>query len=102
MSPLQQLTSGTHKDQGNAGCAVERQPPPPISTGQISPANQHHQSSDLFTRERRWRAEFKSSAIGVTMADLDGHRLAANSVFQKMICYTETVRPCPNGSSIGN
>jgi PAS domain-containing protein len=103
MSPLQQSTSGTHKNQGNARCAVECQPPLPISTGQISPANQHHQSSDLFTRERRWRAVFENSAIGVTTADLDGHGLAANSVFQKMACSTETVRPtCLNGSSIGN
>jgi PAS domain S-box-containing protein len=35
------------------------------------------------------RTAFESSAIGITMADLDGHYLAANAVFQNMVGYTE-------------
>ena len=89
MSPRQQPTSRKHTNGGNADSAVERQAPLTISTGQISSANQQHKSNHFFTREQRWRAAFENSAIGITMADLEGHYLAANTVFQKMVGCTE-------------
>jgi PAS domain-containing protein len=90
MSPRQQPTSRRHANEGNADSAVEHQAPLTITARQISPANQQHKSNDFFTREQRWRTAFESSAIGIAMADLDGHYLAANTVFQKMVGYTET------------
>ena len=39
--------------------------------------------------EERWRAVFQNSAIGVALTDLDGHFLAANPVYQRMLGYTE-------------
>jgi PAS domain S-box-containing protein len=40
--------------------------------------------------EQRWRTAFENSAIGITMAAFSGHFLAANSVFQNMLGYTES------------
>lgn len=90
MSSRQQPTSRRHANQGSADSAAERQAPLTISPEQISTANQHHKSNDFLTREQRWRTAFESSAIGITMADLDGHYLAANTVFQNMVGYAET------------
>src|ERR1700758_3774491 len=84
MSPGQQPTSRRQKSEGNADSALEHQAPLAISTGQIFPANQQHKSNNFFSREQRWRAAFESSAIAITMADLDGRYLAAHTVFRKM------------------
>jgi len=89
MAPRLQPTSRKHTNEGKADFAVEHQAPVTISTKQISPANQQHKRYDFFTRAQRWRTAFESSAIGITMADLDGHYLAANTVFQNMVGYTE-------------
>ena len=89
MSPRQQPTSRRYKNEGNADPAVEHQAPLTIVTEQISPANLEHKRNDFFTREQRWLTAFESSAIGITMADLDGHYLAANTVFQNMVGYAE-------------
>jgi PAS domain S-box-containing protein len=75
-------TSRKHTNEGNADFAVEHQTPLTTPTEQISPANQQHKSNDFFTRELRWCSAFESSAIGITVADLDGPYLAANTVFQ--------------------
>jgi len=40
--------------------------------------------------EQRWRTAFEDSAIGITLAAFSGHFLAANSVFQNMLGYTES------------
>jgi PAS domain S-box-containing protein len=40
--------------------------------------------------EHRWRTAFESSAIGIAMADLEGRFLAANTVFQTMVGYSES------------
>lgn len=40
--------------------------------------------------EQRWRSAFEDSAIGITLAAFSGHFLAANSVFQNMLGYTES------------
>jgi len=44
----------------------------------------------LRKSEERWRSVFENSAIGVALTDLDGHFLATNPTFQKMIAYTES------------
>ncbi len=59
MSPRQQSTSRKHWNEANAGSAPERQ------------------------------AFLTISAIGITMSDLDGHYVAANTIFQKMVGYAE-------------
>jgi PAS domain S-box-containing protein len=43
----------------------------------------------LARSEERWRSVFENSAIGVALCALDGHFIAANPVFQKMLGYTE-------------
>lgn len=40
--------------------------------------------------EQRWRTAFERSAVAITMADLEGRFLTANSVFQAMLGYSET------------
>ena len=40
--------------------------------------------------EQRWRSAFEDSAIGITLAAFSGHFLAANSVFQNMLGFTES------------
>ena len=39
--------------------------------------------------DKRWRTAFESAAIGIVMADFDGHYFAANSAFRNMLGYTE-------------
>jgi formate hydrogenlyase transcriptional activator len=39
--------------------------------------------------EERWRSVFENSAIGVALTALDGHFLATNLVYQKMLGYSE-------------
>jgi PAS domain S-box-containing protein len=43
----------------------------------------------LRKSEERWRSVFENSAIGVALTDLDGHFLATNPVYQKMVGYNE-------------
>src|SRR5216683_8001064 len=43
----------------------------------------------LRNSEERWRSVFENSAIGVALTDLNGHFMAANPVYQKMVGYTE-------------
>src|SRR6201988_2805375 len=40
--------------------------------------------------EQRWRSAFEDSAIGITLAAFSCHFLAANSVFQNMLGFTES------------
>jgi PAS domain S-box-containing protein len=44
----------------------------------------------LEQNEQRWRTAFENSAIGIMMRDLEGRYIAANSVFQNMLGYTES------------
>ena len=44
---------------------------------------------EVARSEERWRAVFENSAIGVALTDLNGHFLATNSAYQKMLGYTE-------------
>ena len=50
--------------------------------------------SEHTSRERtealRWRSVFDNSAIGVAIADLNGHVLATNATYQKMLGYSES------------
>lgn len=39
--------------------------------------------------EELWRSVFENSAIGVALTDLEGHFIATNPVYQKMLGYTE-------------
>src|SRR3984957_17938687 len=39
--------------------------------------------------EERWRSVFENSAIGVALTDLNGRFLATNSVYQKMVGYSD-------------
>ncbi len=43
----------------------------------------------LEQNEQRWRTAFENSAIGIMMRDREGRFIAANSVFQNMLGYTE-------------
>jgi len=43
----------------------------------------------LRASEERWRSVFENSAIGVALTDLNGHFLATNPVYQKMVGYDE-------------
>jgi PAS domain S-box-containing protein len=43
----------------------------------------------LAKSEKRWRAIFETSAIGVALMDMDTRFIAANSAYQKMLGYTE-------------
>src|SRR6266496_2258051 len=43
----------------------------------------------LRKSEERWRSVFENSAIGVALTDLNGHFLATNPTYQKMLGYTE-------------
>ena len=44
----------------------------------------------LEQNEQRWRTTFENSAIGIMMRDGEGRFIAANSVFQNMLGYTES------------
>lgn len=50
--------------------------------------------SEHTSRERtealRWRSVFDNSAVGVAVADLNGHVLATNAAYQKMLGYSES------------
>src|SRR6201991_972101 len=50
--------------------------------------------SEHTSRERtealRWRSVFDNSAIGVAIADLNGHVLATNATYRKMLGYSES------------
>jgi PAS domain S-box-containing protein len=39
--------------------------------------------------EKRWRAAFEDSSIGIAVCDLDGRFLAANPAYQAMVGYSE-------------
>jgi PAS domain S-box-containing protein len=39
--------------------------------------------------QERWRAVFENSAIGVALTDINGHFIAVNRVYEKMVGYTE-------------
>jgi PAS domain S-box-containing protein len=39
--------------------------------------------------ERRWRAVYENSAVGIGLVDMSGNFLAANPVLQRMLGYTE-------------
>src|SRR5262249_8324131 len=43
----------------------------------------------LRASEERWRKLFENSAAGIVLTAVDGHHLAANLTFQKMLGYTE-------------
>src|SRR5439155_19607864 len=43
----------------------------------------------LRNSEERWRSIFQNSAIAVALTNLNGHFMAANPVYQKMVGYTE-------------
>jgi formate hydrogenlyase transcriptional activator len=43
----------------------------------------------LRQSEERWRAVFENSAIGVALTDHQGHFLATNPVYQKLLGYSE-------------
>jgi PAS domain S-box-containing protein len=66
-------------------------------TGHIRDITERKRSEDalrlahaqVVRSEERWRSVFESSAVGVTLADLNGRYIAANPVFQKMVGYTE-------------
>lgn len=42
----------------------------------------------LSESEKRFRAIFNDAAIGITLADIEGHPLEVNSAFQKMVGYS--------------
>src|ERR1043166_6682049 len=44
----------------------------------------------LEQNEQRWRHEFEDWVIGIMMRDREGRFIAANSVFQNMLGYTES------------
>ena len=43
----------------------------------------------LRRSEERWRRVFENSSIGIALTDLDGHFLATNAAYQRMLGYTE-------------
>jgi formate hydrogenlyase transcriptional activator len=64
-------------------------------TGPTSGSTDTHSPSEVeISRERtealRWRSVFENSAIGVSVADLNGRVLATNHNLQKMLGYTES------------
>jgi PAS domain S-box-containing protein len=70
---------------------------PPSFTGYLRDITERKRNEDallethakLARSEERWRLVFENSAIGVALTDLNGHLIAANPVFQKMLGYTE-------------
>src|SRR5690348_15876273 len=53
-------------------------------------SEQKRAEETLRQSEQRWRTAFENSAIGIMMRDLEGRYIAANSVFQNMLGYTES------------
>ncbi|MGA9770662.1 MAG: PAS domain S-box protein [Blastocatellia bacterium] len=45
--------------------------------------------SERRKSEERWQAVFANSAVGITLTDLDGRFMAANTAYQKMLGYSE-------------
>lgn len=43
----------------------------------------------LRKSEERWRRIFENSAIGIALSDLEGHFLATNAAYRRMLGYTE-------------
>src|SRR3954462_7804708 len=43
----------------------------------------------LHTSDERWHAVFTQAALGIAIADLDGHLLEANGPFCEIVGYTE-------------
>jgi PAS domain S-box-containing protein len=70
---------------------------PPAFTGYIRDITERKRSEDalreahaqLVRSEERWRSVFESSAVGVALADLNGRFIATNSIFQKILGYTD-------------
>jgi len=66
-------------------------------TGHIRDITERKRSEDALRvahaqavrSEERWRSVFESSAVGVALADLNGRFIATNSIFQRMLGYTE-------------
>jgi PAS domain S-box-containing protein len=70
---------------------------PPSFTGYLRDITERKRNEDalleahakLAQSEERWRSVFENSAIGVALTDLNGHFIAANPVYEKMLGYTE-------------
>jgi PAS domain S-box-containing protein len=59
--------------------------------GAVTDITESKRAEEALRRsEQRWQTAFENSAIGITMRDRSGRFLAANSVFQKMLGYTES------------
>jgi len=59
--------------------------------GAVTDITESKRAEEALRRsERRWQTAFENSAIGITMRDCSGRFIAANSVFQKMLGYTES------------
>jgi PAS domain S-box-containing protein len=69
----------------------------PAFTGHIRDITERKRSEDalrmahaqVVRSEERWRSVFESSAVGVALADLNGRFIATNSIFQKMLGYSD-------------
>jgi len=46
-------------------------------------------TEEALRQSERWRSVFENSAIGVALTDLNGHFLATNPTYQKMLGYKE-------------
>jgi PAS domain S-box-containing protein len=70
---------------------------PAAFTGHIRDITERKRSEDalrmahaqVVRSEERWRSVFESSAVGVALADPNGRFIATNSIFQKMLGYSE-------------
>ena len=59
--------------------------------GAVTDITESKRAEEALRRsEQRWQTAFENSAIGITMRDRSGRYIAANSVFQKMLGYTES------------
>jgi PAS domain S-box-containing protein len=90
-------------------CAGEREIPveltitripqdgPPAFTGHLRDITERKKSEDalraahaqVLRSEERWRSVFENSAVGVALTDLNGRFIATNSVYQRMLGYTD-------------
>ena len=70
---------------------------PPAFTGHLRDITERKKSEDalrtahaqVLRSEERWRSVFENSAVGVALTDLNGRFIATNSVYQRMLGYTE-------------